>query len=45
VRHRSAVFPVSRLEAQQQEFRFRELAQRRFTAIRSGTEGVLAALH
>ena len=35
---------VSRLETRQEELRFRELAQRRFTAIRIGTEGALAAL-
>jgi PAS domain S-box-containing protein len=38
-------FLVSRLETRQQELHFRELAQRRFTAIRVGTEGALAALH
>ncbi|MFL6715989.1 MAG: CHASE domain-containing protein [Burkholderiaceae bacterium] len=37
-------FLVSRLEARQEELRFRDLAQRRFTAIRIGTEGALAAL-
>lgn len=37
-------FLVSRLETRQQEFRFRELAQRRFIAIRIGADGALAAL-
>src|SRR3712207_5402920 len=43
-----ATFPlfilVSRLETQQEELRLRELAKRRFIAIRNGTEGVLGAL-
>lgn len=38
-------FLVSRMETRQEELRFQELAQRRFTAIRIGTEGALAALH
>ena len=38
-------FLVSWLEARQEELRFRELAQRRFNAIRIGTDGALAALH
>lgn len=38
-------FLVSRLETRQEELRFRELAQRRFNAIRIGTDGALAALH
>ena len=38
-------FVVSRLETRQEELRFRELAQRRFAAVRGGTEGALAALH
>jgi CHASE1-domain containing sensor protein len=37
-------FLVSRLETRQEELRFRELAQRRFTAIRIGTDGALTAL-
>ena len=37
-------FLVSRLESRQEELRFRELAQRRFTAVRIGTDGALAAL-
>ena len=37
-------FLVSRLETRQEELRFRELAQRRFTAIRICADGALAAL-
>lgn len=38
-------FLVSRLETRQEELRFQELAQRRFTAVHIGVEGALAALH
>lgn len=38
-------FLVSRLETRQVELHFRDLAQRRFIAIRTGADGALAALH